>query len=101
VNVQYGYGTDSGIETSPPGTLQFDVVSPHVAIGAAGQEVSLGCNDTGGDGGFFSSGEGGMMPITASSLVVIGSTLVLSFTGTMGAGTGCDSATQAVILVCQ
>jgi len=98
VTVQYNASDPTQI---PAGTLQLGVVSPNVAIGTVGQQVSLGCGLIGDNEDIFVVPEGGTMPVTAASLVVEGSTLVLSFTGTMGSNTGCDSATQVVVLVCQ
>jgi hypothetical protein len=76
------------------GSLDLATVTPNVAIGASGQEVTLGCNYAG-DGG-----AGGAMPVTAAALVVEGTTLVLSITGTMGSNTACESATQSLVLAC-
>jgi hypothetical protein len=76
------------------GSVELSVVTPNVAIGTVAQDVTLGCNYAG-DGG-----AGGAMPVTAASLVVEGTTLVLSITGSMGPGTACESATHALVLAC-
>ncbi len=77
--------TISITQTGAQVTIQYNASDP------VGQQVSLGCGLIGDNEDIFVVPEGGTMPVTAASLVVEGSTLVLSFTGAMGSNTGCDS----------
>jgi hypothetical protein len=75
------------------GTLDLDVTSDTSATAASGQSMATPC-----PAGPYQSPE--PMPVTAASLVVDGSALLLSFAGTMGASAPCAGALEAGTLYC-
>jgi hypothetical protein len=84
-------------DTSLEGTLNLDVASDTSATAAAGQSMATPCTVP------LAAGQNQTaepMPVTAASLLVDGSTLLLSFAGTMGAGTSCAGAREAGTLYC-
>jgi hypothetical protein len=83
---------DYDAHTIGSGTLTFDVVTESVAIASSNQEVTLPCPG-------FDEGSG-VMPVTAATLVVEGSAIIFSVSGTMGANTACNATTQALVLAC-
>jgi len=89
------YTGDSAIA----GTLLLTTTTATTASAAASQSLSVPCNvPIGAPSGPSSSPA--TLPVAAGSLAVVGSTLLLSFAGTMDASSSCSGAQVAGTLIC-
>jgi hypothetical protein len=75
------------------GTIAFDVITSNVAIASPNQSATiLQCLG-------FNGGDGGIMPVTAATLVVQDGVILLSVSGALSAGCTIP-ATEALVLAC-
>jgi hypothetical protein len=85
------YSGDTALE----GTLRFQATSANSAIALTDQSLATPCYSTTG-----STQPAETLPVTAASLLVDGTTLLLTFAGTMGAETSCHGAQVAAGVSC-
>jgi hypothetical protein len=90
------YSSDSALV----GTLQFDLATETTATASAGQSVTTPCEVP------VSTTSGvpetpGTLSVSAASVTALGSTLFLSFAGTMAASSACAGARKAGSVICE